>query len=119
VHLLDQDGGLGFLGPPARVLPVDPQEQVLVGCYFPEDRVLAVEVLALSESDEELALIGVGSRVGHAEDAGFVMGKLGMEFVLELATEYTLSPRPAARGVSALKAEMLGQSVELGVVVVP
>jgi hypothetical protein len=38
-------------------------------CHFAKDNVLSIEPRGVSGADEELAAVGIGTRVGHAQDS--------------------------------------------------
>ena len=75
-----------FNRPVARVARrvADGDDNFLTLDHFTEDAVAIVEMQRRRERDEELAAVGIGSGVGHREDAAFGMAQLGVEFVFEL-----------------------------------
>lgn len=82
---------------------------------FTKNRVAVIEVWGGSHGDEELGSVGVCARIGHRDDAGFVVFEFGMEFVLELVTR---SAATGFSGVAALDHEVIDDAVEGDAIVV-
>jgi hypothetical protein len=63
-----------------------------------EDAVQVVEAVDRFQGEEELRAVGVGSGVGHGEDAGVVVAQAGSEFIGELVARsaFTVAERIAA-----------------------
>lgn len=81
-----------------------------------KDGVLAVEVWSGEVRDEKLRAVGVGSGVGHGEDAGLVVATVGLAFALELVTGAT---RAGAGRATALDHEVRNDAVEVESIVIP
>jgi len=64
-------------------------DHVLPFGHFAEDGVFSIEMWGGAMGYEELRTIGVGTGVGHGEDAGFVMTAMGLAFTLEFVTGIT------------------------------
>ena len=78
-----------------------------------EDDVLAVEMGGGSEAHEELRAVGVGTSVGHGEDASASVS-VGEVLVLELATEDGLATAAIASGeIATLGHEAGDNTMEL------
>lgn len=73
---------------------------------------LAVQPRSRRQCDEELGAIGVGTGVGHAEDACTGVLELGADLVLELVAIYALTSSSSTRGVAALDHEVWYYAVE-------
>jgi hypothetical protein len=82
-----------------------------------EHSVLAVEMRSRAEGDEELAAVGAGAGVGHAERAFAVVLEGRHELVLELGTVDGRATGTSASGVTALDHEAGDDAVEDDVVV--
>lgn len=81
-----------------------------------KDGVLAVEVRSGKVRDEKLRAVGVGSGVGHGEDAGFVVATVGFAFALELIAGAT---RAGSGRATTLNHEVRNDAVEVESVVIP
>lgn len=80
-----------------------------------KDGVLAVEVWSGKVRDEKLRAVGVGSSVGHGEDARLVVATVGFTFALELVA----GPSCACAGwTTPLDHEIGNDAVELEPVVI-
>lgn len=71
-----------------------------------ENGVLAVQPGRWSERDEELRPIGIGARIGHAEDASTRVLQRWGDFVLEFLAVHGLAATPGACGIAALNHEV-------------
>merc|ERR1719345_265328 len=80
--------------------------------HLAEDAVLAVEEVRLGRTDEELAAVGVGARVGHRQRAGRAVADVEV-LVLELTAVDALAAHAVTRGdVAALAHEAGDDAVE-------
>jgi hypothetical protein len=79
--------------------------------------VLAVEVRSRAEGDKELAAVGAGTGVGHAERALAVVLEGRHELVLELGAVDGRATGTSSGGVTALDHEAWDDAVEDDVVV--
>lgn len=79
---------------------------------------LAVEPGGRSEGDKKLRAIGVGSCVGHAEDASAGVLEGRVDLVSELVTVDGGAASPGAGRIAALDHEVGNDAVEDGAVVV-
>ncbi|CAD75263.1 conserved hypothetical protein [Rhodopirellula baltica SH 1] len=98
-----------------RVALLDRINDVLAFDDFAKHAVSIVEVRLSFMSDEKLRPIGVGTGVGHRQNAGTIMLELGMELIFKLVTGSTT---PAAFGATALDHEVGDHAVENQSVVV-
>lgn len=80
----------------------------------PEDGMLPVEPRRRRKGDEELGAVGVGPRVGHAQDARAGMLQRGVNLVVELVAVDGGAAAPGARRVAALDHEVGDDAVEDG-----
>ena len=94
----------------------DRVDDVLSRGSLSKDGVLAVEVWGGKVCDEKLRAVGVGSGVGHREDAGFVVATVGFAFALELVAGPT---RAGAGRATTLNHEVRNDAVEVESVVIP
>lgn len=94
----------------------DGVDDILSRGSLSKDGVLAVEVWGGKVCDEKLRAVGVGSGVGHGEDAGFVMATVGFAFALELVAGAT---RAGAGRATTLDHEVRNDAVEVKSVVIP
>src|SRR5579871_1052781 len=82
-----------------RVALLDRVDHILPLGHLTEHRVLAVEPIGHYMRDEELAAVGVRTRVGHRKAADLVLAGIVFHFVFELVAR---SAAPAAGRISAL-----------------
>lgn len=83
-----------------------------------EDGVLAIQPGRRGEGDEELAPVGVGPGIGHAEDARAGVLERRVDLVLELFAKDGAAATAGAGRVAALDHEVGDDAVEDGGVVV-
>ena len=93
----------------------DGVDDVLAFGRFSEDGVFSVEVRGGAMGDEELGSVGVGSGVGHGEDAGLVVTTVGLALALELVAG---ASGAGASGAAALDHEVGDDAVKFQAVVV-
>ena len=98
------------------VSPDDGVDNVLSRGGLSKDGVFAVEVWSGKVRDEKLRSVGVRSRVGHGEDAGFVVATVGFAFAFELVAGPT---RAGAGRATTLNHEVRNDAVEVESVVIP
>jgi len=105
------DDGLGRR-PALGALLLHRLDDLLALSDLAEDGVLSVEPRGLDGGDEELAAVGVGTRVGHGEEVG--LGVLqGEVLISELRSVDALSTSSVTAGeVTALTHELGDDSVE-------
>src|SRR4029434_9760077 len=101
-----------FLNRPIAKIPRhvgDCIDDVLAFYDLAEDAVFAVQPWGRFLDDEELATVGVGSGVGHGQDARFGVLEIGIEFVLEAisrtagAVAQRIAPLDHKAGDNAMK----------------
>jgi hypothetical protein len=73
---------------------------------------LAVQPRSRCQCDEELRAVGVGSGIGHAENACAAVLELGADLVLELLSIDTLTSSTGTRGIASLNHEVWYYAVE-------
>jgi len=99
-----------------EVTSFDGVDDVLSFGGLAKDGVFSVEVGSGKVGDEELGAVGVGSGVGHGEDAGLVVPTVG----LALALEFVAGAAGAGAGrAAALDHEVGDHAVERQAVVEP
>ena len=79
--------------------------------HMPENRMSSIQVPRRGQRDEELASIGVGPSVRHAEDSGCGVGELGDDFVGESAAVDGGAAAAGAGGVAGLDHEVADDAV--------
>jgi hypothetical protein len=94
------------------------QVEHCVADHLAKDCVLFVKVDALSESDEELGVVGVTVSIGHGYQPS--VGELQplMKLIFEGTSIDGLAPSSSASGITALYHEARNDSMEDGVIVV-
>ena len=98
------------------VSPDDGVDNVLSRGGLSKDGVFAVEVWSGKVRDEKLRSVGVRSRVGHGEDAGFVVATVSFAFTFELVAGPT---RAGAGRATTLNHKVRNDAVEVESVVIP
>ena len=84
-----------------------------------EDGIHAVQRLCWRQGDEKLRSVGVGTGVGHGEDARAGVFQRWFDLVLEVLSVDGRSSSARARRISALDDEIFDHSMELRGVVIP
>src|ERR1044071_3677443 len=87
----------------------DGHDYFLAFHHLAKDAVFAIEKGRGLLSDEKLAAVGIGSRIRHGKDTGFVVPQLGTEFVFEFITRAAGS---VAQGITALNHEAWNDAVK-------
>ena len=82
-----------------------------------KDDVLAIEPAGDDGGDEELGAVGVGTAVGHGEEAGLGVAELVVLICELVAVDGLAASAVAAGEVTALDHEVLDDAVELGALV--
>lgn len=112
----EQRGGILVDGDGGDFVPLgDFVHHILPHDDFAEDGMLSVEVRGWEVGDEELAAIGVRTRIGHREDAGLVVLERAVNLIRELVAR---AAGTGARWVAALNHEVGDHAVEGDAVIV-
>jgi hypothetical protein len=80
--------------------------------------VFFIEVLTGAESDKELGLVGIFTRIGHCEDSSFGKFKSLVELILERSIVNRLPSHASARGISTLDHKARDETMENGIGVI-